>query len=108
MSSPPPDGSRSDPSNRTADALATCAASRLARSFGYALEGTDLTGEMIAPVPAHTDPESDVVMYWMNSFTPGFVVNAAMTSPPMVTDLLLLIAGKSNQSIVSPGLSAVF
>ena len=80
----------------------------MARSFGYALAGTDFTGEMIAPVPAQTEPASDVVMYWMNSLTPGLVVNAAMTSPPMVTDLLLLIAGKSNQSIVSPTLRAVF
>src|SRR5437762_13562319 len=51
ISSPPPEGSRSEPSKRTADAFATCAASRLARSFGYALAGTDFTGEMIAPVP---------------------------------------------------------
>src|SRR5207253_11352665 len=105
---PRPEGTRSEPSKRAAGALATCASPRLARSFGYALEGTDLTGEMTAPVPAQTEPESDLVMYWMNSLTPGFVVNAEITTPPMVTDLLLLIAGKSNQSIVSPGLSAVF
>src|SRR5947209_12722000 len=98
MSSPPPDGSRSEPSKRTADAFATCAASRLARSFGYAVAGTDLIGEMIAPVPAQTEPASAVVMYCMNSLTPGLVVKAAMTSPPMVTDLLLLMLGKSNQS----------
>ena len=62
---------------------------------------------MTAPVPAQTEPESAVVMYWMNSLTPGFVVNAAITSPPMVTPLLPLMLGKSNQSIVSPTLSAV-
>src|SRR5947207_3493296 len=83
--SPPPEGNRSDPSKRTALAFATCAASRFARSFGYALAGTDLMGEMIAPVPAHTLPESAVVTYWRNSLTPGLFVNAAMTSPPMVT-----------------------
>src|SRR5258705_11432027 len=74
--SPPPDGNRSEPSKRTALAFATCAASRFARSFGYALAGTDLTGEMTAPVPAHTDPESAEVMYARNSFTPGLLVNA--------------------------------
>jgi len=36
------------------------------------------------------------------------LVNAAITSPPMVTVLPLPTAGKSNQSIVSPTLSAVF
>src|SRR5438132_12127235 len=74
MSSPPPEGSRSEPSKRTAGALATCAASRLARSFGYALEGTALTGEMSAPVPADTEPEAGAEVYWMNSCTRGCVV----------------------------------
>src|SRR5438128_953587 len=46
MSSPPPDGRRSEPSKRTAVAFATCAASRLASSFGYAVAGTDLTGAL--------------------------------------------------------------
>src|SRR5437773_10601571 len=56
--SPPPEGNRSEPSKRTALAFATCAASRLARSVGYALAGTDLMGELIAPVPAHPAPDS--------------------------------------------------
>src|SRR5438477_13177816 len=62
MSSPPPDGRRSEPSKRTAVAFATCAAPRLARSFGYAEAGTDLIGDMIAPVPAQTETDSREVM----------------------------------------------
>ena len=46
-------------------------------------------------------------MYSMNSLTPGFVVNAAMTSPPIVTPLLPLIEGKSNQSASVPSLAAL-
>src|SRR5438128_10178695 len=96
MSSPPPDGSRSEPSKRTAGAPATCAASRFARSFGYAVAGTDLTGEIIAALPAQTPPAPAVVLYCRNYLTPGLVVNVAITSPPMVTHWVLLIAGQSN------------
>ena len=63
-----------------------------------------LTGEMIAPVLAHVVPESAVVMNWMNSLTPGFVVRAAISSPPISAAVSPLPpkVGKSNQSIVSP------
>jgi hypothetical protein len=97
-----PAGSRSDPSKRTALALATCSASLATSSFGYTAVSTPMMGEMMAPVEAHTSPAAGVVIHSTNSATPGSSVRAAMTSPPMVTASPPSMEGNGNQSIVSP------
>ena len=54
--SPKAPGSWSDPSNRNTFAVFTCAASLRTSRFGYALAGTSLFGEMIAPVDTQIFP----------------------------------------------------